>query len=77
MITAELFDICPVQPDVNVNVYTCILAELGDYDADEHLPEYVSEIKCLPQQTDVQCRAIAAIHKTLVYDCFAVTGTTV
>jgi hypothetical protein len=44
-----------------------VAAELGDYDAEEHLTNYVREVKCLPQMNDARAQAIADIHKTLVY----------
>lgn len=48
-------------------MFLIFTAELGDYDAEEHLSRYVHEVKCLPQLNDVKAQAIADIHKTLAY----------
>lgn len=42
-------------------------AELGDYDPDEHPPNYVSEFKLLLKQTQRIEEKIAEIHQTLRY----------
>jgi hypothetical protein len=54
--------------------FLIVAAELGDYDAAEHLSNYVHEVKCLPQLNDVKAQAIADIHKTLVYVHFLSAG---
>lgn len=42
-----------------------VLAELGDFDAEEHLVDYVSQFRMLPKQTPRQEQKIAELHKTL------------
>ena len=44
--------------------YVCV-AEIGDYDAEEHLVDYVSQFRLLPKQTLRQEQRIAELHKTL------------
>jgi len=41
------------------------IAEIGDYDAEEHLVDYVSQFRLLPKQTLRQEQRIAELHKTL------------
>lgn len=51
--------------DKNLLAAYIIQSELGDYDADEHLSNYVSEVKCLPPKSDANAHAISTVHKTL------------
>lgn len=44
--------------------WSCV-AEIGDYDAEEHLVDYVSQFRLLPKQTLRQEQRIAELHKTL------------
>ena len=44
--------------------FVFVSAELGDYDPDEHLPDYISEIK-LPAAVKGHEKEISSIHKTL------------
>ena len=43
----------------------CVVAELGDYDPEEHLENYVSLVECLLQPTEVGTNAVAELHKTM------------
>lgn len=43
-----------------------ILAEVGDYDPEEHLIDYVSKFKMLPKQTQRQEEKITELHKSLM-----------
>ena len=42
-----------------------ITAELGDYDPEEHLVDYVNQFKMLPKQTPRQEEKIAELHKEM------------
>lgn len=42
------------------------LAEVGDYDPEEHLIDYVSKFKMLPKQTQRQEEKITELHKSLM-----------
>lgn len=39
------------------------LAEIGDYHPDEHGPNYLSELKLIPDQTEDMERKICELHK--------------
>ena len=41
-------------------------ADIGDYDADDHGENYVSEFRIVPKQADKLEKKIAEIHKTLL-----------
>ena len=45
-------------------------AEIGDYDAEEHLLDYVSQFRLLPKQTPRQEQRVAELHKTLALVAF-------
>jgi len=42
-----------------------VAAEIGDYDPEEHLVDYVSQFRLLPKQMPRQEQRIAELHKTL------------
>ena len=44
---------------------SAFVAELGDYDPEEHLPNYVSEMKNLPKIVEGSEKAIMEHHRTL------------
>lgn len=54
------------QVDANLLAASIIQSELGDYDPEEHLSDYISHFKMLPKQTRRQEEKIAEIHRTLV-----------
>jgi len=45
-------------------MFWCYAAEIGDYDAEEHLVDYVSQFRLLPKQTPRHEQRIAELHKT-------------
>lgn len=47
--------------------FSCI-AEVGDYDPEDHPPGYVAQFKMLPKQTAKQEDKIAEIHKSLTQE---------
>lgn len=42
----------------------CFIAELGDYDPEEHVDNYVSELKILLKQTESIEEKIMELHQT-------------
>ena len=51
--------------DWTVRINWCCSAEIGDYDPEEHLVDYVSQFRLLPKQTPRHEQRIAELHKTL------------
>ncbi|CAH1796465.1 unnamed protein product [Owenia fusiformis] len=49
--------------DANLLAAYILQSEVGDYDPEDHPPEYVSEFKMLPKQTEKMEEKIAEIHK--------------
>lgn len=49
------------------------LAEVGDYDPEEHLVDYVNKFKMLPKQTPKQEEKIAELHRGLAYVPISIT----
>lgn len=47
----------------NIYIYTIFLEELGDYDEDVHLGDYVSAINLALRQTDTLQKKIIDLHK--------------
>lgn len=41
----------------------CVAAELGDYHADEHESQYLSELRFVPNQTEEFERQVEELHK--------------
>ncbi|KAL4228332.1 FERM domain-containing protein 5 [Mactra antiquata] len=52
--------------DANLLAAYIIQSEVGDYDPQDHHPNYVTEFKMLPSQNQQQEQQIHEIHKTLV-----------
>ena len=48
---------------------SCETAELGDFDPRQHSPGYVSELRLLPNQTEVFERRVATLHRRLRRVC--------
>lgn len=46
-----------------INVGVCILAELGDYQPEEHGPNYLSNMQLVPGQTEEIEKKISELHK--------------
>lgn len=44
-----------------------LIAELGDYQPDEHGPNYLSKLQLMPGQTEDMERKISEIHKLHKY----------
>lgn len=43
--------------------FSYFTAELGDYQPEEHGPNYLSHMQLIPEQTDEMERKIAELHK--------------
>lgn len=55
--------------DLHYYFLACLssLADIGDYEEEDHGENYVSEFRIVPKQSDKLEKKIAETHKTLTY----------